>query len=111
MADETAGSVVAEAAVGSASPQRAAGGVPATPAAKAKAAPALRMHGDAPVTNDDGDRLRFTALADAIAQLVDNEDTETPFTMAISAPWGAGKTSLAQLVARRLRQRPLERGQ
>jgi KAP family P-loop domain len=42
--------------------------------------------------------------AEALAAIVDDEGTDTPLTIAISARWGAGKTSLANLVIARLRE-------
>ena len=65
---------------------------------------------DRPWTGDDVDHLGFNAYADALAELIDNPETDTPLTIAISAEWGAGKTSLAKMVERRLKHRPAERG-
>jgi Cdc6-like AAA superfamily ATPase len=56
------------------------------------------------------DRFQFTDYADALATILDHPRTETPFTMAINAPWGAGKTSLAKMIAAQLEQRPKDRG-
>jgi hypothetical protein len=70
---------------------------------------ALRTLSDKPLADDAGDRLDFVAYADALAELLDHPDTDTPLTIAISAQWGAGKTSLAKMVERRLEQRPIER--
>src|SRR6266511_4076045 len=72
--------------------------------------PSLRMLADAPLTDDRHDRLDFRAYADALAGLLDHPDTDTPLTIAINAPWGAGKTSLANMVTQRLETRPLQRG-
>jgi hypothetical protein len=69
------------------------------------------MLADRPIDSDDGDRLGFRPYADALAELIDNPSTYTPLTLAISAPWGAGKTSLAKLVERRLRDWPVARGE
>ncbi len=72
--------------------------------------PSLGMLADAPLTDDQHDRLDFQAYADALAGLLDHPDTDTPLTIAINAPWGAGKTSLTNMVTQRLVERPLERG-
>ena len=72
--------------------------------------PSLQMLADRPLTSDDGDRLGFRAYADALAELIDNPATDTPLTLAISAAWGAGKTSLAKIVQKRLVQWPVDRG-
>jgi hypothetical protein len=71
---------------------------------------ALRTLSDKPLEDDADDRLGFAAYADALAELLDHPDTDTPLTIAISAQWGAGKTSLAKMVEDRLRRRPLQRG-
>src|SRR5262249_40005109 len=95
---------------------------PDTPAANAPAIPAPQATPRAPeewVLSDrpledrfaDQDRFQFKDYANALAAVLDNEKTETPFTMAIHAPWGAGKTTLANMLAEQLLQRPRDRGQ
>jgi hypothetical protein len=71
---------------------------------------ALRTLSDKPLEDDADDRLDFVAYADALAELLDHPATDTPLTLAISARWGAGKTSLAKMVEGRLKRRPIERG-
>jgi hypothetical protein len=68
------------------------------------------MLADVPLSGDSGDRLGFAAYADALAGLLDHPDTDTPLTVSISAAWGSGKTSLANMITRRLVERPLQRG-
>jgi KAP-like P-loop domain-containing protein len=70
----------------------------------------MKMLGDRPARDKD-DRLDFKPYADALAELIDNDATETPLTIAITAPWGAGKTSLAEMVAARLERLPRQRGE
>lgn len=66
----------------------------------------LRTLADAPVDDDAGDRFGYGDIADGLARLIDGEETATPLTIALSAPWGAGKTSLLRLVENRVvRQR------
>jgi len=72
--------------------------------------PDVWMLSDQPLEDDDGDILGFKDYADALAAVLDHEDTATPFTMAINAPWGAGKTTLAGMIERRLKARPTIRG-
>lgn len=72
-------------------------------------APAL--FADTPISLNSDDRLGFGPYANALADLIDSPATYTPLTLAISAPWGAGKTSLANLVQEQLVDRPLERGE
>lgn len=69
-----------------------------------------RMLSDAPIDGDDGDLLDFGDYADAIAGLIDNPETSTPLTLAINAPWGAGKSSLAALIIERLKNKPAAKG-
>src|SRR3712207_3262291 len=75
------------------------------------APPSVEIHADRPLEDDSGDCLGFGAYADALAELIDHPETDTPLTIAISAPWGAGKSSLAKLVGRRLIARPRQRGE
>jgi hypothetical protein len=84
------------------------GGGPTSTPTEGRAA--LRMLSDRPLTDDADDRLGFAGYADALAELLDHPDTDTPLTIAISAQWGAGKTSLAKMVENRLKLRPMERG-
>lgn len=69
--------------------------------------PQLRMLSDAPIDDDEFDLLHHGDYADALAFLIDHPATGTPLTIAINAPWGAGKTSLAKLTEKRLRNQPL----
>jgi predicted KAP-like P-loop ATPase len=71
---------------------------------------ALRTLSDKPLEDDADDRLDFVAYADALAELLDHPATDTPLTIAISAQWGAGKTSLAKMIEGRLKRWPLQRG-
>jgi Cdc6-like AAA superfamily ATPase len=75
--------------------------------------PDVWMLADRPLEDhfEEQDLLRFKDYASALATILDHEKTDTPFTMAINAPWGAGKTTLANMVASELRQRPKDRGQ
>jgi len=70
------------------------------------AAPALSALSDLPVAHHDADGLAFAPYADALAGLIDHPDTGTPLTLAINAPWGAGKSTLANLIRRRLTAKP-----
>jgi hypothetical protein len=65
---------------------------------------------DTPIDQDEQDLLGFGAYADALAELLDHPATSTPLTVAITGPWGSGKTSLAKMVEARLRRWPRERG-
>jgi hypothetical protein len=62
----------------------------------------LRIWADRPVAETSEDSFGFVQYADAFALLVNDRDTSTPLTVAISGPWGAGKTSLARLLEARL---------
>jgi len=64
--------------------------------------PSLRMLADEALPDDDGDRLGFKPFADALAGIIDSPRTATPLVMAVNAKWGAGKTTLGNMVRRRL---------
>jgi hypothetical protein len=68
--------------------------------------PSLHALSDAPLDDDRADALAFGAYADALAGLIDNPETGTPLTLAINAPWGAGKSTLGQMLRRRLEAKP-----
>jgi len=72
--------------------------------------PGLRMLGDEPLRHDWDDKLEFASYADAIAGLIDKPETITPLTIAINAPWGAGKSTLARMVKHRLEVKPAAGG-
>jgi hypothetical protein len=63
---------------------------------------ALRTLADLPLTDETQDALEFGPCAEALAGLIENPETGTPLTLAISAPWGAGKSTLAGMIRRRL---------
>jgi len=73
--------------------------------------PSMRMESDAPLYRDEDDQLRYRDFADAVARIIDEEQTSTPLTIGISAPWGAGKSTLVNFIARRLHDWPTQRDQ
>ena len=84
------------------------------PSSSADASPTakfpLRTLADAPVDDDAADRFRYGDIADGLARLIEEKGTATPLTIAISGPWGAGKTSLLRLVGNRVvRQRAAQK--
>ena len=74
--------------------------------------PDVWMVSDRPLRDhfEEQDRFNFKDYASALATVLDHEKTDTPFTMAINAPWGSGKTTLANMIAAELVQRPADRG-
>ncbi|MCA1681126.1 MAG: KAP family NTPase, partial [Actinobacteria bacterium] len=66
---------------------------------------------DAPLDDANRDYFGFRVYAEAIASVIDNDLTDTPLTIAVSAPWGGGKTSVAKMVRHRLAERTASRGQ
>lgn len=63
----------------------------------------LGLLSDVAISDAAHDHFEFGVFADAVAELIDNPRTTTPLSMAINARWGAGKTSVANLVETRLR--------
>lgn len=63
----------------------------------------VQVLSDVPLTSSADDALDFLPYAEALAFLIDSKETLTPLIVAISAPWGSGKTSLANLVQNELR--------
>lgn len=73
----------------------------ATGATVRQSAAARATHGDMPLdrTGIDGpDHLRYRVYASAIYQLITHRDTSLPLSIGVSAPWGAGKTSIMRWV-------------
>jgi KAP family P-loop domain len=70
----------------------------------------LRMLSDRPVDDPRADFFGYRDYAQALADLIDSEGTDTPLTVAVSAPWGAGKTSVARMVERQLHDWTRQRG-
>ena len=58
---------------------------------------------DTPSGTATQDHLGFVPYAEALAFLIDWKRSKPPLTVAISGPWGAGKTSLAGLVQEQLK--------
>jgi hypothetical protein len=71
--------------------------------------PTLTMLADVPLADGSTDRLDFVAYADALCGLIDYPRTPTPLTIAVNAAWGAGKTSLVNIVTSRLAERTRRR--
>ena len=63
----------------------------------------LHTYADRPVTETDQDKFGFIPYADAFSLVINDSETATPLTVAISGPWGSGKTSLARLIESRLK--------
>jgi hypothetical protein len=63
----------------------------------------LRTHADQPISAVEQDAFGFLDYADAFSLLINDSKTSTPLTVAISGPWGSGKTSLAKLLEIRLK--------
>lgn len=79
---------------------------PATPRRKVQPV-STRMISDAPVTDAADDLLGYSVYADALAGLIDNPETTTPLTIAVNAPWGAGKSTIAALIKQSLEKKRL----
>lgn len=70
----------------------------------------LELVSDLPILESVEDCLGYSAYAEALAELIDSPGVATPLTLSIDAPWGAGKTSLARLIERKVCEWPKERG-
>lgn len=67
----------------------------------------MRLLTDQPIGSAADDGLGLDAVASALESLIAGGYGTPPFTMAINAPWGGGKSSLARLLQARLdRERP-----
>ena len=60
---------------------------------------------DTPLDDPALDRFGFAEFAHALTLIVDDEGTATPLTIAVSAPWGGGKSSLGRMVQTMLERR------
>ena len=59
----------------------------------------MSLHNDAASSLD---RLGYATYADAIASFLANPSTPAPLSVSVQAPWGAGKSSLMQIIRERL---------
>ena len=59
---------------------------------------------DAPIANPSGDKLQFTPIAESISHYLRNPNTTPPLNLAITAPWGSGKSSLMNLLVEDLKK-------
>jgi len=57
---------------------------------------------DQPIQDKAKDRLGFAVYAEAFRDFISSEDTVTPLTIGIDAPWGHGKTSLMRMIRQEL---------
>lgn len=60
---------------------------------------------DRPLREGDRDVLDFGRIAAGLSRFIRNSRTEPPLTIAITGPWGTGKSSLMQLLRRDLQRR------
>lgn len=59
---------------------------------------------DAPIENPNEDSFGFLPIARALARFFQNPDTTPPFTVALTGPWGTGKSSLMNLIRDQLKR-------
>lgn len=55
-------------------------------------------------TPAESDRLGFTPLVEGLDRLLNDKDTRLPLAIAITAPWGGGKSSVMRQLQKRLRE-------
>lgn len=53
---------------------------------------------DSPLRWNDADHLDFKPLALSVSAFIRNENTQAPLTIAVTGPWGTGKSSLMRLI-------------
>ena len=56
------------------------------------------FYADRPIAHASADAYGFEVYARQFALLINDSHTDTPLTVALSGPWGCGKTSLAGLI-------------
>ncbi len=64
---------------------------------------------DVPLRDPELDGFGFVVFANALALVVDHERTATPLTIAVSAPWGGGKSSVGGMTQTLLERRVARR--
>ena len=69
----------------------------------------VRLLSDDPIGDPGADYFGFAKFAIALTEIIDHSDTDTPLTVALSAPWGAGKTSVARMIEGLLAERVAKR--
>lgn len=79
-------------------------GAPAAPGAPPRQG--FSLLNDEPLTDRTQDLLSSYQAAGALTRLLTDSRTATPFTLAVDAGWGMGKSSLMRLVDARLREFP-----
>jgi KAP family P-loop domain len=78
---------------------------PTRPQVDASTGRRVALVSDTPLADPALDRFGFADFANALTLIVDNDDTATPLTIAVSAPWGGGKSSLGRMVQTMLEDR------
>jgi hypothetical protein len=76
-----------------------------TPVIDASSGRRVPLLADAPLHDPALDRFGFAEFAHALTLIVDHEGTATPLMIAVSAPWGGGKSSLGCMVQTMLEER------
>jgi hypothetical protein len=62
----------------------------------------LRLIPDQPVEDSANDKLGYARYANVLAAMIQDPLTRLPLTIGINAPWGAGKSSLANMISEEL---------
>ena len=79
--------------------------ITAPPSPDADSGRRVPLVADTPLDDPTLDRFGFAEFAHALCLIVDDTDTATPLTIAVSAPWGGGKSSLGCMVQTMLAER------
>ncbi len=67
--------------------------------------PAASLNSDQPITHLQDDRLGYRPAVEALASFLRNAATEPRITIAISGPWGSGKSSMMRMLQTEMREK------
>lgn len=73
-----------------------------------KATPKAPFIADDPIETEDDDKLEYAKRSKEIIAYLERSHFKKSFTIGIVGPWGNGKSSLIELIEKKLRERPLE---
>ncbi|PND36313.1 hypothetical protein C1O66_21665 [Paucibacter aquatile] len=63
-----------------------------------------RAEADTPISRGDQDKLNFRPVVDALSYFLRHQATQAPLTVALTAPWGRGKSSMMRMLEDKLQR-------